>query len=320
MNTMKWLLKREYWEHKGGFFWTPAVIGTIMSVILAVSLIAAVSFGSKHGMQINGTQVSNLSQAMDATEKKQFLTALTNGYMGTGAPLFLVMGFVVFFYSLGSLYDERKDRSVLFWISLPVSDSETVLSKVAMALVAAPLLTLGFATVTSLLSLLFICIAAAASGLNVFGAVLASPAIYLSPFEVAAIIPVYVLWALPTVGWLMMVSAWAKTKPFLWAVGLPLLIGALLAWFNALFDFGWNVSWYWQHIFGRGLLSVAPGSWFGMIHNAADLKVDPEHADAFLLLTQSWRILATANLWIGVVVGSAMIFVATRLRRWKDEG
>ena len=320
MNTMKWLMKREFWEHKGGFFWAPAVIGAIMTVFLAVSLIAAVSLGSKHGININGAQINNLSSAMDAGQKAQFVTALTHGYMGTAAPLFMVLGFVVFFFCLGSLFDERKDRSVLFWKSLPVSDGETVLSKVATALVVAPLITLVFATITGVLSLIFICIAAAASGMNVFGDVLSSAAVYLAPFQIAAIIPVYVLWALPTVGWLMMVGAWSRTKPFLWAVGVPVLIGALLSWFNAMFDFGWNTSWFWQNVVARGLVSVAPGSWFGFIHPASGLNIGPDNANTMLLVGQSWRVLGTANLWIGTALGAAMIYAAVRLRRWKDEG
>jgi ABC-2 type transport system permease protein len=128
---------------------------------------------------------------------------------------------------------------------------------------------------------------------------------------------VYVLWALPTVGWLMMVSAWARTKPFLWAVGAPLLAAALLSWFNAMFDFNWNISWLWQHIVARGLFSVAPGSWFGFVHS---LNAGSENANAAMLLGDSWRVLGTANLWLGVAVGSAMLYAAVRLRRWKDEG
>jgi ABC-2 type transport system permease protein len=317
MNTMKWLVKREYWEHKGGFFWAPAVVGAIMTIILAVSLIAAVSLGKQHGMHINGVQVSTLSDAMSPDDKVQFVNALTGGYIGTGAPLFMVLGFVVFFFSLGALFDERKDRSVLFWKSLPVSDSATVLSKVAMALVVAPLLSLVFATITAVAALLFICIAAAMSGLNVFGAVLSSGAVYAAPFEVAAILPVYVLWALPTVGWLMMVGAWARTKPFLWAVGVPVLIGALLSWFNAMFDFGWNIEWFWKNIVARGLTSVAPGSWFGFVE---PLSVGHNEVTSMNLLTDSYRVMGSPNLWIGAVLGAAMVYVAIRLRRWKDEG
>src|SRR3546814_13401578 len=61
---------------------------------------------------------------------------------------FIVLAFVVFFYCLGALYDERKDRSVLFWKSLPVSDAQTVLSKVGSAVVVAPVLAVIASLVT----------------------------------------------------------------------------------------------------------------------------------------------------------------------------
>lgn len=319
MNTMKWLVKREYWEHKGGFFWAPVVIGSIMTFFIAISLIAAVALGSKHGMHINGETVENLSGVMSAQDKADFTSGLVTGYMGTSAPLFMVLGFVVFFFCLGALFDERKDRSVLFWKSLPVSDQATVLSKVLMALGVAPLISLVVATITSGLALLFICIAAAAAGLNVFGAVLSSSALYLTPFQVAAMLPVYVVWALPTVGWLLMVSAWARTKPFLWAVGVPVLTGALLSWFNAMFEFNWRVEWFWQHIVGRGLLSVAPGSWFGFTEVGQDLVIR-KGGDLASMVTQSWMVFGTPSLWIGAAAGAAMIYAAIRLRRWRDEG
>ena len=321
MNTMKWLVKREFWEHKGGFFWAPIWVAGIMTFFLAVSLFAAVALGAKHGIHFNGTEVSNLSGAMSPKDKAEFVAGLATGYMGMSGPLFMVLGFVVFFFCLGSLFDERKDRSVLFWKSLPVSDSATVLAKVALALVIAPAITLVVATIMALISMVMICIAAASFGLNVFGPVLSTPGLYLAPFQIAAILPVYVLWALPTVGWLMMVSAWARTKPFLWAVGVPVLTGALLSWFNELFDFNMQISWFWHHIVGRGLLSVAPGSWFAMTDVGQGVRVGQnDGADIGSMLTQSWQLLATADLWIGVAVGAIMIYAAIRLRRWKDEG
>lgn len=319
MNTMKWLVKREYWEHKGGFFWAPIWVGGIMTFFLAVSLFAAIALGAKNGIHINGTVVNNLSGVMSAQDKAEFANGLATGYMGTAVPLFMVLGFVVFFFCLGSLFDERKDRSVLFWKSLPVSDSDTVLSKVAMALGIAPVITLVVATMTAIASMLSISLSAAVMGVNVFGQVLSTPDMYLAPFRVAAIIPVYILWALPTVGWLMMVSAWAKTKPFLWAVGAPLLAGALLSWFNAIFDAGLDIGWFWQHIIGRGLLSVAPGSWFALTDTGSGMTMN-HGADMGSVLTQSWHVFATANMWIGVATGAAMIYAAIRLRRWKDEG
>jgi ABC-2 type transport system permease protein len=320
MNTYKWLLKREFWEHKGGFFWTPAVIGALMTLFLAISMAFGLVAKSQHGMQINGEQVTNLGKIVTPEQKAQAIEAISTGYIGTSAPLFMVMAFVVFFFCLGTLFDERKDRSVLFWKSLPVSDTETVLSKAAMALVGAPLLTYAFAVVTSLLALLIICVGSGLSGLNIFGGVLTSAATYTSPLELLAILPVYAVWALPTVGWLMMVSAWARTKVFLWAVGAPVLTVAMIAWFNAMFDFNLDVAWLWKNIVARGLLSVVPGAWFGFVDPAGGMQVHNNHLDFTFLLTQSWKTLASVHAAVGAVVGAAMIFAAARIRRWKDEG
>ena len=319
MNTYKWLLKREFWEHKGGFFWTPAVVGALLTLGTGASVIAALAMKSGGGMQINGQQVTRLSEVVSPEQQAQAVDAFSNAWMLPSAMLFGVMAIVVFFYCLGCLFDERQDRSVLFWKSLPVSDTETVLSKVATALVVAPLLTLAFGIVTSFLVLLITLAAAGASGLNLAG-VFANSATYTAPFEIAATIPVYLVWALPTVGWLMMVSSWARTKVFLWAVGVPVLVGVLISWFNAMFDFNWNVEWFWHNIVARGLLSVMPGAWFGFVDPAGGMQIHHNHVDFTVLVVQSWKTLASAHAAIGAVAGAAMIYAATRIRRWKDEG
>ncbi len=322
-NTMEWLVKREYWEHKGGFFWTPIVVAAIMTFFVAASLFAAIAMGSHNHFQIGNTSVTDLSSALTADQQSQAAAGLAAGYMGMASPLFMVLGFVVFFFYLGSLFDERKDRSVLFWKSLPISDSATVLSKLAIGLIVAPAITFVTATLMSMLCTLMICIAAGFSGLHVFGQVFGTASLYLAPLQVAAMLPVYVMWALPAAGWLMMVSAWARTKPFLWAVGAPLLIGALLTWFNAMAGLNWNLVWFWQNIVARGLLSVMPGTWF-MSHGIAKARDMTagihEHSDMSTLLTQSWQMFTTADMWIGIAAGAAMIYAAIRLRRWRDEG
>jgi ABC-2 type transport system permease protein len=150
--------------------------------------------------------------------------------------------------------------------------------------------------------------------------VLSSPAVYTAPFLVLSMLPVYLVWALPTVGWLMMVSSWARTKVFLWAVGVPVLVGGLLAWFNAMFDFNWDIGWFWKNIVARGLLSVVPGAWFGFVDPHGGMQVEHNHIDFGFMVAQSYQTLATANAWIGAAAGAAMIYVATRIRRWKDEG
>jgi ABC-2 type transport system permease protein len=322
MNTKKfnWLLKREFWEHKGGFFWAPLVVSLIMAVITAGSVMIGVTKGSEASIRINGQVVTKLADQFSGEEKVAAVEQFANGYMASAVPLLFVLSFTIFFYCLNALYDERKDRSVLFWKSLPVTDGATVLSKVAMALGLAPLMTLLFGTILALLIVVFISLGAAAMGVNIFGGVLGSAALYIAPLQIAAMLPIYALWALPTVGWLLMVGAWARSKPFLWAVGTPLLAVGLIAWFNKMLSFGWNIEWLWKYIVGRGLLSVTPGSW--LAYSPEDLEMVGRMKQVAMgpLLAQTWQQLTTPNLWIGVVAGTAMIYAAIRLRRWKDEG
>jgi ABC-2 type transport system permease protein len=318
--TMKWLLKREIWEHKGGFVWTPAIVGAIIALGTLVSAIVLTVLKSQHGININGEQVTNLGNAISPEHKARVIEFASQGYLMIAGPLFMAMTVVIFFFCLGSLFDERKDRSVLFWKSLPVSDGETVLSKAAMALVAAPLITTAFAVITGIAFLVIAVATSAATGLNMASVFLA-PATYLAPFKLLAVLPVYLVWALPTVGWLMMVSAWARTKVFLWAVGVPVLSVILLAWFNAIFNFGLDMKWFWGNIVGRGLGSVLPGIWFAFVDPPGGMHIGHREPIEFGILTiQSWKTLGYANPWIGAALGGGMLYAATRIRRWKDEG
>ena len=132
----KWLLQREYLENRGGFFWAPLITGAI---IVGLNLILAVigSIAARRSMGSSGFVFDHA----DTHEVGQALGAMGDGMLVGGVIVAcIVLAFVVFFYALGCLYDDRRDRSVLFWKSLPVSDSQMVLSKVAWALVLAPLL------------------------------------------------------------------------------------------------------------------------------------------------------------------------------------
>ena len=167
------LLRREFWEHKGGFFWAPMVAGGIFLLLALMGIVVgevARMRAADHEVSIDGTRVTigsldlgMLTSKIRPEDMKHVADAIDMTlFMAVSWPL-IVLAFVVFFYCLGALYDERKDRSVLFWKSLPVSDAETVLSKVASATVTAPLLALaaGIATMFGFLLLASICRAGA---------------------------------------------------------------------------------------------------------------------------------------------------------------
>lgn len=318
MNTFKWMLKREYWEHKGGLFWAPTVVGALMVAMMLVTFIVVLASGKTHGVHVNGMEMHSMAELATPEVRAQMAEGLSSMFIGSIAPISIVMSFVVFFYYIGALFDDRSNRSVLFWKSLPISDRDTVLSKVVTGLFVAPVLAWIASLIVSILVTLLLCATAAVAGVNVFGAVLSHSRTYTMPFEFLAVLPVYMIWALPTVGWLLMVSAWARTKPFLWAVGAPLVTGGLLSWMNAILGLQWKLDILWQGVIGRLLLSAVPGSWSFLLRDPSRLGADA--LDKGSPLVSSWNVMATPEIWIGAVVGIAMIVVAIRLRRYRDEG
>jgi ABC-2 type transport system permease protein len=301
-------------------FWAPAVIAGLMVAFTAVMLI----IGNNMEMHFNGDSLTRFHE-MTTVQRHELASAVGAAFPMMATPLYILMGFVIFFYCLGALYDDRRDRSILFWKSLPVSDVTTVLSKVAVATVAAPLIVAAIGFVASLTIMLMTALAISFHGVNVFGDLLSSTNLWLSPFRMLSLIPVYVLWALPTVGWLLMVSSWARSKVFLWAVGAPLMTGALLAWANYAFKLGINIEWFFSQVVLRLLGSVLPGAWFifdksarEAMEHAPGMENDPT-GQISGFFNEAYSSLASPVLWIGVAAGVAMIAAAIWLRRWREE-
>ncbi|WP_024890551.1 hypothetical protein [Luteimonas huabeiensis] len=326
------LLRREFWEHKGGFLWAPAVAGAISlgltAIFAVVALVAARRAAADggiviDGVTVNGLDLSLLMQQLSREDLRELLATLDMSLMMASSWPFIVMAFVVFFYCLGALYDDRKDRSVLFWKSMPVSDRDTVLSKVASALLVAPVLATVAALATMLLFALLLTALVASHGGDAFQLVWAGGAPFKLALYFVAAIPVYAVWALPTVGWLLLCSAWARNKPFLWAVLVPVLLGLFVWWFNAMQLFGAETAWFWKNIVGRLLLGVVPLGWLDSVDVealAAAGRVDLQGVRGFWSLGMLYSSFLSPKMWAGAIAGAAMIAGAVRLRRWRDEG
>ena len=229
------------------------------------------------------------------------------------------LGIVLFFYLIGSLFDERKDRSVLFWKSMPVSDLQTVLIKI----VAATLLAPAIAWVAGiLLHLLMLGVIGSFFWFNGISPVnlLWGPAEPLKLWGVMLIgIPVNALWALPSIGWLMLVSSWARGKPFLWAVFVPVITGILLTWFDALSTLSIPDTWYWKEVFARGLFSIFPWTFdaSGAFRFGLEFSKDSTPADVVSLQSLG-MVLTMMKTWLGAAVGIAMIAGAVYFRRYRE--
>jgi ABC-2 type transport system permease protein len=329
-HRLRLLLRREFWEHKGGFFWAPAVAGGIFVLLslmgIIVGLVAArkipdgATINTDSGsFQVNGMNLAMLTDNVSAEDLREIGNAIdVSLFMAASWPL-IVLAFVVFFYCLGSLYDERKDRSVLFWKSLPVSDAETVLSKVLSATLMAPVLAMAAGLLTMFAFLCLISIVVLFHGGNPITLLWGPSSPLTIAAQLTASIPIYAIWALPAVGWLMLCSAWAKSKPFLWAIMIPLFAGIFVSWFDLMQLFDQQSGWFWKHIVARMLLSVVPGS--DIFYRGEDFEMmgdGIESTQQLLSLQVTYGALLRPETWIGAVAGVAMIFGAIRLRRSRD--
>lgn len=327
--TFPILLRREFWEHKGGFFWAPIVAAGLFLLLTMMAIVAfevttqrAAADGKLRidgQLMINGLDFSKLTSQMKPEDAQHLSGGVDLSLLLASCWPLLVLGFVVFFYCLGALYDERKDRSVLFWKSLPVSDAETVWSKVASALVVAPMLSIAAGLAAMFAFLIVVSLLVLVHKGNPIQ-LLWGPG---SPLEVAGLlvasIPVQMVWALPTIGWLLLCSAWARSKPFLWALLIPVFAGLLVTWFDVMKLFDTQTFWFWKNVVARSLLSVFPGTWVD-VAQFANVKVDgPQDLYRLFSLKSMYSTFLSPNMWIGAGAGIAMILASVRIRRWRDD-
>ena len=319
MKTFYWLMKREFWENRGGFLWAPIVTGTVFLVLNVMAIIAAEVMSARHGIQIGGNDFRRLIDKATDGDLAQVGAALDVTMLSSMGLISIVLGFVVLFYCLGSLYDDRRDRSILFWKSLPVSNTSTVLSKVASAVVLAPVIAVVVGIAVGLVQLVIFALVLSFHGINVWELLtLAHPLRAIA--SLLSCVPVYALWAAPTVGWLMVCSAWARSKPFLWAIAVPLVTGLMVSWFNIMGLFNLPGTWFWTHIVQRMLLGAFPGS--SLVYHGDKLMAAAGSDDSplgILSPAYTYGVLTTPSLWIGLAAGAAMIAAAVWFRRVRDD-
>lgn len=210
---------------------------------------------------------------------------------------------VAVFYSLEALHGERRDRSILFWKSMPVSDRTTVLAKAFVPLVILPLLTFVVIQITQLIMLLIWSAALAPSGL-------AGTTFELLPISRLSAILFYglitsAIWEAPVYAWLLLVGAYARRATFLWAV-LPWL--ALCAIEKIVIGTSYLADMLNRRITGgfeQGfvVVHVPKGAHVPVVDRL--VQFDP------------LKFLSSPGLWIGLVVAAGLIFGAMQLRRYR---
>ena len=272
-----WSVRRELWENR--------------SIYIAPLAVAAV--------MLFGFLIASIGRAMSLADPAQRVAVLAEP---TDFAALLIMGttFIVgIFYCLDALHGERRDRSILFWKSLPVSDLTTVLSKACIPLVVLPLLTFAIIVATQLIMLLLGSAVVRGSGLSAATLWTQVSFFQMSLLLLYHLVTVHVFWYAPIYAWLLLVSGWARRATFLWA---------FLPW--AAICIVEKIAFNTSH-FGALLLYRLGGSEAGGSFMAHSGSMNP------LTHVTPGRFLASPGLWIGLVIAAVFLAAAVRLRRYQ---
>jgi ABC-2 type transport system permease protein len=288
-----WSVRRELWENR--------------SIYLAPLSVAAIVL---LGFAMGSRKLPDAMRMILMLEPDQQRMWLERPYALCAVLIIITASFVNIFYCLDALYGERRDRSILFWKSLPVSDLTTVLAKATIPLVIIPVVTLVVTVVLQALLLLFGAAVVAAHGVSIDPIwtihLVQLPLLLVYSLVVAA------LWYAPVYAWLLLVSAWAKRGPFLWAVLPP--IGLIVMEKLAL-----NTSYFAKFLhyrlagnFSEGFQPFDPGgnqpgggALQGSVMDQLN-QVDPI------------RFLTSVGLWTGLAGAVALFAAIIWLRRYRE--
>ena len=311
--TLLMLVKREFWEHRQ--LWLVPV--TVSGVLLLVTLFTQFNAGNDVHLPF-GPQNWNWDTARHASEYEIRVQLSSLRQLLVTLPIWITGAFIVYFYLLNSLFDERKDRSILFWKSLPVSDGLTVASKLLVGAVIVPAIIYAVSVLTQILF-------AEIWNLRLSWGLASGMAFTWDAtawFKLQGLILFWlvsaVLWWAPVAGYLVFISAWARRQPFLWSIVPLIAVG-----FTEQVTLGTH---YISNLVGfrmAGFMSSAkdPDGWSltdaavvgpGMHVRTVDFSNVLDHQHLVGMLTRP-------GLWIGLVVTVGFAYAAVRLRRYRDD-
>jgi ABC-2 type transport system permease protein len=278
---MYWSVRRELWENR--------------SIYVAPLLVAAVVM---FGFVISTIGMPHRRRATLLLAPAQQHTTIEMPF-DVAAFMLIATAFVIgVFYCLDALQGERRDRSILFWKSLPVSDRTTVLAKASIPLLALPALIFVITVITQLAMLLW------STAVLLPGGLAGSTWTHFNWFTQSLLLfyclIVLVLWHAPIYAWLLLISAWARRAPYLWAALPPLAIAAVE---KIVFN-----SAHFAEFLKYRLI--------GGIGEAFVFKA-PHGTDSLSRLTPL-NFLSTPGLWIGLILTAIFITAAVRLRRDRE--
>lgn len=278
-----WCVRRELWENRS-LYVGPLVVAGVVLLANAIRMLT----------------LPRRMQALAALAPDRQQAALALPYSLAATVIILTAYVVGVVYCLDALYAERRDRSILFWKSLPVSDLTTVLAKAAIPLGVLPLaaFTLGLLVQLAMLALSSLVLLASGGGVTTLWTQL--PLVQMTGVMFYGL-SVHALWHAPLYAWLLLASAWARRVPVLWALLPPLALGALE-----------RIAFQSTHVCGllRYRLLGAMREAFALAPGEQDIlrlsQLDP------------LRFLLSPGLWSGLLVAALFLAAAVRLRRMRE--
>jgi ABC-2 type transport system permease protein len=303
----QWSVRRELWEH-GSLYYAPLAIAGLMLVGFVISLFSL----TRHNAEIKANMTPD---SMPAIMILPYDIAVIS--------VVVVSVIVGLFYCLSALYNERRERSILFWKSLPVSNLTTVLSKAFMPMVALPVIVFAVVTVMLIAMLLLNVVGRAVAGLDV-GELFANVPLFQMAIVVLYGVISLALWHAPIYAWFILVSAWAKKAPILWAVIPPVALAVVE---RIAFSTGY-VGQLINYRLGGAFETAFSKPVILPMHSlhehpakvvAGHVKHGMDGVPLFgIAQIDVVHFLSTPGLWAGLIVAAAFLAVAVWLRRTRE--
>ncbi len=279
VRPLYWSVRRELWEHRS-LYMAPLIVAAVTLIGVLISVL---------------TSMAKSLAKVAALDPVQQMSQLSAPYSALALMVLITSVLVGCFYCLDALHGERRDRSILFWKSLPVSDTTTVLAKAGIPMMVLPLIAFVIITMMQLVTVFVSTLVVLTHGISVTTLWSKLPFMQM-PVGLFYFLVVTALWYAPVYAWLLFISAWAKRGTFVWAVVPPLALIAFVATIGG----------------GSAVTSVIKSRLIGAAEQGFSISSRGE------MLPDPVKFLSNPEVWMGLLIAAGLLFATIRLRRRRE--